>query len=75
MLLGDYKEAIYWCEKSVSLWPNFWPLSTLVAAYTATGETEKAENAKAKLLKMNPKFTINSYKAMKLSTNLAKGNG
>ena len=69
MHLKKFRDAVTWCEKSAAIWPNFWPHSDLVAAYTALGEVERAEAAKAKLFKLKPDFTIGWYKNLKLSEN------
>jgi TolB-like protein len=67
--LGKHSDAISWCEKSASLAPFWLNLSDLVAAYTALGDVEKAEAAKAKLLKIQPDFSITWIKNLNLSNN------
>jgi len=69
MHLKQFRDAATWCEKSVAIYPSFWPHTDLVAAYTALGEVERAEAAKAKLFKLKPDFTIGWYKNLKLSEN------
>jgi TolB-like protein len=70
MHLKKFQDAIDWCEKSFALAAgDYWALTDLVAAYTAIGDREKAASAKAKLIKMNPEFSIGFYKGLKLSSN------
>jgi adenylate cyclase len=69
MHLKQFPDAVKWCEKSTAMWPNFWPHSDLVAAYAALGEVERAEVAKANLLKLKPDFTIGYYKNLRISEN------
>jgi TolB-like protein/DNA-binding winged helix-turn-helix (wHTH) protein len=69
MHLGQFKEAVAWCEKAFATFSYFWPLVDLVSAYTALGDTEKAAVTKEKLMAMKPDFSIGWYKALKLSSN------
>jgi TolB-like protein/DNA-binding winged helix-turn-helix (wHTH) protein len=70
MHLGKFQDAIAWCNKSYSLnMGDYWALSDLVAAYTATGDFEKAAIAKDKLLKLNPEFTMGFYQGLTMSSN------
>lgn len=70
MHLAKFQDAIAWCNKSYALnMGDYWALSDLVAAYTATGEPEKAAHAKEKLLKLNPGFTLGFYKGLNISSN------
>jgi len=70
MHLAKFQDAIAWCNKSYALnMGDYWALSDLVAAYTATGDLEKAASAKDKLLKLNPQFSMRFYKGLNISTN------
>jgi tetratricopeptide (TPR) repeat protein len=70
MHLAKFQDAIAWCNKSYGLnMGDYWALTDLVAAYTATGEFEKAASAKEKLLKLNPKFTMGFYRGLNISNN------
>jgi TolB-like protein len=70
MHLAKFQDAIAWCNKSYALnMGDYWALTDLVAAYTATGDPDKAASAKDKLLKLNPAFSMGFYKGLNISSN------
>jgi DNA-binding winged helix-turn-helix (wHTH) protein/TolB-like protein/tetratricopeptide (TPR) repeat protein len=56
--LGQYQEAVAACEKAASIQEMLSPYIFLTADFAQLGELDKAESAKARLLKFSPGFTI-----------------
>ena len=66
--LGDYDAAIAACERAAAAM-EAWPLfANLTAAYAMRGDADKATQAKARLLKVQPSFTIGRYEAKRFSS-------
>jgi adenylate cyclase len=65
--LGAYDAAIAACERAVTSGENWLILANLTAAYALRGDTEKAAQAKARLITLEPKLTIGRLRA-KLGT-------
>ena len=69
--LGQYDEAIVACERAAAL-QNYWSAYLLLtAAYAQIGQMAKALDAKSRLLKYQPGFTIARFKAIGVSDNPA----
>lgn len=57
--LGRYGEAIATCQKSLRLQPrNVYTLLNLTASYSLSGQMEKARQTAARVLKVNPGFSL-----------------
>jgi len=56
--LGQYEKAIPTCETSATDERFVYPFVYLTADYAQLGEMDKAASAKARLLKLHPRFTI-----------------
>ena len=70
-LLGRYSEAMPACEKA-AVQSNLWgDQAWLVAGYTQQGDLTRASVAKAELLKRQPGFTIERFKAEEASAGSA----
>jgi tetratricopeptide (TPR) repeat protein len=67
MALGRYDEAIVACERDASLADSWVPHVYLVAAYALLGNVDKVQAEKAKLLTQRPAFSINDFKALRVS--------
>jgi adenylate cyclase len=62
-LVGRYEEAIRALKKAIDRNPNFWPAYIYLAAcYVEIGKEDSARAEVAKLLKVNPNFSIQSSK-------------
>ena len=62
MIMGKYAEAIQAYEKALYLNPDFiFPHVCLAACYIATGNEDEARKAAAKVLKINPEFSLDSF--------------
>jgi adenylate cyclase len=58
-----YGDAVHWCRECISRQPMpQWPHVTLACAYAQSGQLEEARAAAAKVLRINPSFTIESSK-------------
>jgi len=69
LMLGRYKEAAAFCEKSAAR-DNWWfDQMCLTAIYAQLGDSEKAAAAKAALLKQKPRFTVAKFRALDVNTN------
>ena len=66
---GRYDEAIADCEKSLASQDSLPGLPALVAAYAQKGEVGKAAAAKARLLQLQPTYSIAVDKARQASDN------
>jgi hypothetical protein len=70
LLLGQYEQAIAWCEKAKGLQSGDWWVDLfLAAAYAHHGEMVKAEAAKADVLRSVPGYSINRLKTNGYSLN------
>ena len=61
--LGAYDAAIAACERAVTSGENWLILANLTAAYALRGDTEKAAQAKARLITLAPMLTIGRLRA------------
>jgi tetratricopeptide (TPR) repeat protein len=61
--MGAYAAAIPECERAKAGNDDSYVFANLVAAYALTGDMARAAQAKAELLKNEPKFTIGNYEA------------
>ncbi len=60
-----YGDAVHWCRECISRQPiTQWPHVTLACAYAQSGQLEEARAAAAEVLRINPGFTIESYKRL-----------
>jgi len=58
----QYEEAIKWCEKAVGQQPNDIFAHILMASvYNFSGRNEEAQIEAAKVLRINPKFSLKEY--------------
>ena len=69
LLLGQYGDAIQLCERSSALQAHWLTHLTLTAAYAQTGQIDKALAARARLLELQPGYTIARFRALRLSDN------
>lgn len=69
LLLGQYDDAIQLCERSSALQEHWLTHLSLTAVYAQTGQMDKALAAKARLLKLQPGYTIARFRALQLSDN------
>jgi adenylate cyclase len=64
-VLKRYGEAARYLRESTSLLPNLeWPHRMLAAAYAQSGQLEEASKEAAEVLRINPDFTIESWKRL-----------
>jgi len=64
-LLKRYGEAVRLMRECVSCLPNLhWPHVMLVQAYAQSGQLEEARKEAAEVLRVNPVFTIESWKRL-----------
>ncbi len=64
-MLKCYGEAVRLCRECASRLPNLqWPHTMLAAAYAQSGHLEEARKEAAEVLRINPGFTIESYKRL-----------
>src|SRR5262245_31318414 len=64
-VLKRYGEAVRLLRECVSRLPNRqWPHVWLAAAYAQSGQLEEARTQAAEVLRINPAFTIESYKRL-----------
>jgi class 3 adenylate cyclase/tetratricopeptide (TPR) repeat protein len=68
LALGAYEEAIAACDRAAASDASWFIFANLTAAYAMRGNTEKAAQAKARLLKVQPAFTIGRYEAKSFSS-------
>ena len=60
--LGQWDEAIAWCQRSITSNPKmFWALIDLSAAYAWEGRDKEAQEAVARLEKVHPGFTVQAW--------------
>jgi adenylate cyclase len=61
--IGQYNEAITWCEKAVSQEPNnLLARMMMTVVYSLSGHDEKARVEADEVLRIQPKFTLNKFK-------------
>jgi adenylate cyclase len=66
-MLKRYGDAVRLFRESVSRLPNLqWPHLLLAAAYAQLGQLEEARKEAAEVLRINPGFTIESWKRLLL---------
>jgi len=59
---GQYEEAIKWCEKAVGQQPNdIFARILMASVYNFSGRDEEAQIEAAKVLRINPKFSLEEY--------------
>jgi adenylate cyclase len=59
---GQYEKAIKWCEKAVNQQPNdIFALILMASVYNFSGRDEEAQTEAAKVLRINPKFSLEEY--------------
>ena len=64
-MLKRYGEAVRLLRKSASRLPNLsWPHVFLASAYAQSGQLEEARTEAAEVLRINPGFTIESWKCL-----------
>jgi tetratricopeptide (TPR) repeat protein len=61
--IGQWQEAVEWCEKSVSHGPQWYTYVDLAASYAFLGRIEEARGVVAKLLAMRPGYTAQKWDA------------
>ena len=66
MALGAYDEAVRECERIATASDNWYLYANLTAAHAMRGDAAKAAQAKDKLLKVVPGFTLARYDARHL---------
>jgi adenylate cyclase len=60
--MGQYEEAITWCEKAVRQAPDsLLARTTMVVVYSLSGRNEEARVEAAEVLRINPKFSVKKY--------------
>ncbi|MBV8110877.1 MAG: tetratricopeptide repeat protein, partial [Hyphomicrobiales bacterium] len=65
--LGQWEQAIPWCEKSIAGNPQIWYLYALLAAADAwVGDDKEAKDAVAQLQKLYPGFTMQTWAGIAL---------
>jgi adenylate cyclase len=67
--LAQWDQAIEWCQKSLTTYPEYFPYVTLAAAFAWTGRDADARAAVAELLKLKPGFTVQQWVNRKRSDN------
>lgn len=68
--MGQYTEAIRWCEKAIAINPGWWGTSSYqAAAYAMLGDVDNAARAKAKLLALHPDFHVHYFNGSAFSPN------
>ena len=61
-LVGQYKEAINWCEKAVAKDPDsFIAQLTMTVVYSMAGKDEDAKIAAAEVRRLNPKYSAAAH--------------
>jgi adenylate cyclase len=61
-LMGQYNEAITWCEKAVRREPNsVFARLFMAAVYSRAGRDEEARIEAAEVLRINPKFSLEKF--------------
>ena len=64
-MLNPYGDAVRLFRESVSRLPNLqWPHLWLASAYAQSGQVEEARAEAAEVLRINPGFTIESWKRL-----------
>jgi adenylate cyclase len=62
LVMGRNEEAIAACEKAVGLFPNvLTPYIFLAVAYSSEGRMDEAHSAAAKIMKLQPDFSMKHY--------------
>jgi TolB-like protein/Tfp pilus assembly protein PilF len=59
--MGDFSNAVIWCEKSWRSVPAWYSGFTLLASYAAINQTDKVETLKPELTRRFPDFTIGNF--------------
>ena len=64
-MLKRYEDAVGLCGESALRVPNLqWPRVWLASAYAQSGQVEEAGKEAAEVLRINPGFTIESWKRL-----------
>jgi adenylate cyclase len=62
-MLKRYGDAVHWSRECISRQPSQqWPRVNLACAYAQSGQLEEASAAAAEVLRINPRFTIETSK-------------
>jgi adenylate cyclase len=67
LALGAYDEAITACERASASDSSFWTYLKLTSAYAMRGDRARAEEAKSRMLRLRPEFTIARYEAKRFT--------
>jgi tetratricopeptide (TPR) repeat protein len=60
--MGQYEEAIAWCEKAVRQEPNdLLARIMMTVVYSLSGRDEKARVEAAEVIRIQPKFTVKKW--------------
>jgi len=72
LVAGQYEDVIETSNRTVARQPDaIYPHIFLTAAYGAIGRHEEAQTEAAKVLKINPKFTVSAWMKSRLLKNPA----
>ena len=72
LVAGDYEEAIETSNRAISRQPDaMMPHTFLAAAYSALGRTDEAQTEAARVLQINPNFTVSAWMKTRLLKNPA----
>lgn len=63
LLMGRYDEAVESVTRAIAFWPEWPDYALLAAAYAMQGNRERAAWARQELLRLEPNFTIDWYRA------------
>jgi adenylate cyclase len=69
LALGRYDDAIAQCERAATVSNVWWIKLYLTAAYAQAGRMDQAVAAKARLLQVNPGYTVARFRAYRPSDN------
>ena len=59
---GSFEESVYWGRKTLASAPRFVAnMRSLIASLSALGETKEAEDVAARLIAIDPKFSVGQF--------------